>query len=95
MGLETSILSGLSLGSRRSGLIFWRLVGGSVCEGSAPKADEVGSTLAAVGVDPRLPFPDIPRSVANLYFLILALEIREVKWNTDTWGFGADMGAVS
>lgn len=27
----------------------------------------------------------MPRSVAILYFLILALEIRLVKWNTDTW----------
>lgn len=27
----------------------------------------------------------IPRSVAILYFLILALDIRFVKWNTDTW----------
>lgn len=36
----------------------------------------------------------MPRSVANLYFLILALEIRDVKWNTDTWGLGADMRAV-
>ena len=36
---------------------------------------------------------DMPRSVANLYFLILALEIRWVKWNTSTLGNGAGISA--
>lgn len=37
----------------------------------------------------------MPRSVANLYFRIFALDMREVKWKTCTEGaLGPDMSVV-
>lgn len=37
----------------------------------------------------------MPRSVASLYFLIFAFDIRDVKWNTCTDRLKSDMYAIS
>lgn len=44
----------------------------------------VGNASALFARPPSSPPGPIPRSVAILYFLILALEIRDVKWKTPT-----------
>lgn len=79
-GLETAIVSGLSLGRRTLSFNFGRLAGGSIDDGPrdgdgfAWRAPDVGVAVVA------FPPPElIPLSVANLYFRILALDIREVK----------------
>lgn len=56
-------------------------------ENGSSDGDGVGLTMLEVGVGTEVgvcarPLPDpeaMPRSVANLYFLILALDMREVK----------------
>lgn len=95
-GPATAIVSetGLTIGclTRSFNLAF--LAGGS------PAGGVVDSTLGKTGTEDavsliarrRLAVPlDMPRSVASLYFLILADDMREVKWKTETWGLGGAM----
>ena len=91
-GLETVMLSAVSLwlwlwlrlrpslGGRTFSFNLGFLDGGSI-DIDSREGDGVGCTLPEVGVGARaLPDPEaMPRSVASLYFLIFALDIREVK----------------
>jgi len=81
-GLETAMVSRLSLGRRTFNFNLGRLAGGPVVgevnEGEAAFRREV---LVPVVTAASLPPPaaPIPFSVAILYFRILALDMREVK----------------
>lgn len=91
LGLATVILSGLALGGGRTlSFSLGRFAGGSIVDGVGVSFC-AGLGVLDVGVGAgRLRLPEtIPFSVASLYFLILAVEMREVKWKTDTEGFGA------
>ena len=81
-GRETAIVSELSLGGLRGGLGFnlGFFVGGSA-DGGSSDGDGVGRKVLEPDVDaaPVSPPLAMPLSVASLYFLIFALEIREVK----------------
>lgn len=76
LGLATVMESGLSLGGLTLSLSFGFLAGGSMSVG--PKDGEgVGCDLVETGVGVRTSLePEvIPRSVAALYFLSLALDM--------------------
>ena len=79
------MVSGLALGGLTVKLSLGLFVDGSVDVGSN-KGDGVSMVPVELGVGARLspPAPFIPFSVAILYFRIFALDIREVKWNTET-----------
>jgi hypothetical protein len=86
LGRETAMVSPMSLGLR-GGLSFRRgfLAGGSIVvdgsrAGPASLAFGAADFEFLLACDARAPLKGaMPRSVANLYFLIFAVEIRDVK----------------
>lgn len=76
------MVSGLPLGGRTLSLSRGFLAGGSIDDGSRD-GDGVGWPTLELGVAARFAFEllpeDIPRSVAALYLLIFAVEMRDVK----------------
>ena len=82
LGLETAIVSGLSLGRRTLSFNLGRLTSGTVVgEGSEGEAalrrEFLVPPVTAASFPP--PVAPIPFSVAILYLRILALEMRDVK----------------
>jgi len=83
-GLATAIVSeaGLTSGFFTFNLSLGFFAGGWPAGGVVDSATGMAAAGVAEGLFGRAGLerpPDMPRSVASLYFLILALEIREVK----------------